>query len=60
MLFRCASLSSTTSRFFGTVLMKEAIRARDEALTTREIADLAQRFDGATQAIVAARAALRP
>ncbi len=40
--------------------VKEAIRARDEALAAREIADLAQRFDAATQAIAAARAALRP
>ena len=39
--------------------VKEAIRARDEGLTTREIADLAQRFDAATQAIAAARASLR-
>ena len=39
--------------------VKEAIRARDEGLTTREIADLAQRFDAATQAIAMARAGLR-
>ena len=39
--------------------VKEAIRARDEGLTTREIADLAQRFDAATQAIATARVALR-
>ena len=36
--------------------VKEAIRARDEALTTRELADLTERFDAATQAIAAARA----
>jgi len=39
--------------------VKEAIRARDEGLTTRELADLAQRFDMATQALIAARMALR-
>jgi hypothetical protein len=39
--------------------VKEAIRARDEGLATRELADLAQRFDMATQALIAARMALR-
>jgi len=38
--------------------VNEAIRADDEQLTTREIADLAQRFEAATRAIAAARAAL--
>ena len=38
--------------------VNEAIRANDEQLTTRELADLAQRFDAATRAIAAARAAL--
>jgi N-acetylated-alpha-linked acidic dipeptidase len=38
--------------------VNEAIRASDEQLTTKEIADLAQRFEAATRAIVAARAAL--
>ncbi|MGZ5228161.1 MAG: M20/M25/M40 family metallo-hydrolase, partial [Burkholderiales bacterium] len=39
--------------------INEAIRANDEALTTREIADLAQRFDSAAQALAAARAAVK-
>jgi len=38
--------------------VNEAIRANDEQLTTKEIADLAQRFAAATRAIAAARAAL--
>ena len=38
--------------------VNEAIRANDERLTTQEIADLAQRFEAATRAIAAARAAL--
>ena len=38
--------------------VNEAIRAGDEQLTTKEIADLAQRFGAATRAIAAARAAL--
>ena len=38
--------------------VNEAIRANDEQLTTKEIADLAQRFEAATRAIVAARVAL--
>jgi N-acetylated-alpha-linked acidic dipeptidase len=38
--------------------VNEAIRANDEQLTTREIADLAQRFEAATRAIAAAQAAL--
>ena len=38
--------------------VNEAIRANDEQLTTKELADLAQRFEAATRAIVAARAAL--
>ncbi|HEX5973042.1 MAG TPA: M20/M25/M40 family metallo-hydrolase [Gemmatimonadaceae bacterium] len=38
--------------------VNEAIRANDEPLTTKELADLAQRFEAATRAIVAARAAL--
>ena len=39
--------------------VKEAIRARDEGLAARELTDLAQRFDLATQALAAARMALR-
>ncbi|MDQ6738086.1 MAG: hypothetical protein M3Z30_10360, partial [Gemmatimonadota bacterium] len=39
--------------------VKEAIRARDEGLATRELADLSERFDKATHALAAARAALR-
>jgi N-acetylated-alpha-linked acidic dipeptidase len=39
--------------------INEAIRARDEALTGREITDLVQRFDAATAALERARAALR-
>ncbi len=38
--------------------VNEAIRANDQRLTVTEITDLAQRFDRATQAIAAARAAL--
>ena len=38
--------------------INEAVRANDAALTEREIADLAQRFDAATRAIAAARIAL--
>ena len=38
--------------------VNEALRAGDQALTQREIADLASRFDAATQALVRARAAL--
>ena len=38
--------------------VNEAIRANDEQLTTKELADLAQRFEAATRALVAARAAL--
>ena len=38
--------------------VNEAIRANDERLTTSELADLAQRFEGATRSIAAARAAL--
>jgi N-acetylated-alpha-linked acidic dipeptidase len=38
--------------------VNEAIRANDERLTATELADLAQRFEAATRAIVAARAAL--
>jgi N-acetylated-alpha-linked acidic dipeptidase len=38
--------------------VNEAIRANDDSLTTRELADLAQRFDLATRALAAARAAL--
>ena len=38
--------------------INEAIRGNDEELTTREIADLAQRFEAATRAIAAAREAL--
>ena len=37
--------------------VNEAIRANDEALTGAELADLALRFDNATRAIAAARAA---
>ena len=39
--------------------VNEAIRANDERLTASELTDLAQRFDAATRAIAAARAALR-
>ena len=39
--------------------INEAIRARDEALTGRELTDLVQRFDAATAALERARAALR-
>ncbi|MEO8334258.1 MAG: M20/M25/M40 family metallo-hydrolase [bacterium] len=38
--------------------VNEAIRANDEALTTSELTDLAQRFDLATRALAAARSAL--
>jgi N-acetylated-alpha-linked acidic dipeptidase len=38
--------------------VNEAIRAGDSALTTREIEDLAARFDAATRAIAAARSTL--
>jgi N-acetylated-alpha-linked acidic dipeptidase len=38
--------------------VNEAIRANDERLTATELADLAQRFEAATKAIAAARAAL--
>lgn len=38
--------------------VNEAIRASDEPLTTRELADLAQRFVAATRALAAARTAL--
>ena len=38
--------------------VNEAIRGNDERLTGAELADLAQRFDAATRAIVAARTAL--
>ena len=38
--------------------VNEAIRANDQALTAREIVDLAQRFDAATRALTAARTAL--
>jgi N-acetylated-alpha-linked acidic dipeptidase len=38
--------------------VNEAIRANDERLTVTELADLAHRFDAATTAIAAARAAL--
>ena len=38
--------------------VNEAIRANDERLTVTEITDLAQRFDAATRALAAARAAL--
>ena len=39
--------------------VNEAIRANDERLAASELTDLAQRFDRATGALVAARAALR-
>jgi N-acetylated-alpha-linked acidic dipeptidase len=39
--------------------INEAIRARDEALTGRELTDLVQRFDAATAALDRARNALR-
>jgi N-acetylated-alpha-linked acidic dipeptidase len=39
--------------------VNEAIRSGDEALTRAEIADLATRFDAATQALAAARSALQ-
>ena len=39
--------------------VNEAIRANDERLTATELTDLVQRFDAATRAIAAARAALR-
>ena len=39
--------------------VNEAIRANDERLAASELTDLAQRFDLATRALVAARAALR-
>ena len=38
--------------------VNEAIRAGDEALTSRELADLAAHFDEATRSLAAARAAL--
>jgi N-acetylated-alpha-linked acidic dipeptidase len=38
--------------------VNEAIRSNDEKLTAAELTDLAQRFDNATHAIAAARAAL--
>jgi len=38
--------------------INEAIRANDETLTRAEIADLANRFDRAAQAVADARAAL--
>ncbi|MDB4889175.1 MAG: peptidase [Gemmatimonadetes bacterium] len=38
--------------------VNEAIRANDEPLTTAELTDLAQRFDLATRALAAARAAI--
>ena len=38
--------------------VNEAIRANDQALTAREVVDLAQRFDAATRALTAARNAL--
>ncbi len=38
--------------------VNEAVRAADERLASSELADLAQRFDAATRAIVAARRAL--
>lgn len=38
--------------------VNEAMRANNESLTTTELADLAQRFDMATRALAAARAAL--
>ncbi len=40
--------------------VNEAIRSGDQALTQREILDLAKRFDAATAAVEAARAALKP
>ena len=40
--------------------VKEAIRSRDEVVTMREVTDLAQRFEVATQALVLARERLRP
>jgi N-acetylated-alpha-linked acidic dipeptidase len=39
--------------------INEAIRAGDEGLTGREVADLAERFDAATRALERARSALR-
>jgi N-acetylated-alpha-linked acidic dipeptidase len=39
--------------------VNEAVRSNDEALTRSEIADLAHRFDQASQALADARAALR-
>jgi hypothetical protein len=39
--------------------VNEAIRAGDEGLTGKEMADLVARFDGATRALERARAALR-
>jgi N-acetylated-alpha-linked acidic dipeptidase len=39
--------------------VNEAIRSGDEPLTTRELADLAQRFAAASRALAAARAALQ-
>jgi N-acetylated-alpha-linked acidic dipeptidase len=39
--------------------INEAIRARDEGLTAREVTDLARRFDAATAALERARAGLR-
>jgi N-acetylated-alpha-linked acidic dipeptidase len=38
--------------------VNEALRANDEGLATRELADLADRFDLASRALAAARAAL--
>ncbi|MEP6619228.1 MAG: M20/M25/M40 family metallo-hydrolase [bacterium] len=38
--------------------VNEAIRANDQGLTSAELTDLAQRFDAATRALVAAHAAL--
>jgi N-acetylated-alpha-linked acidic dipeptidase len=38
--------------------VNEAVRANDQRLTVTEITDLAQRFDRATQALAAARAAM--
>ncbi|HEY5063056.1 MAG TPA: transferrin receptor-like dimerization domain-containing protein, partial [Gemmatimonadaceae bacterium] len=40
--------------------VNEAVRSNDEALTRSEIADLAHRFEQASQALADARAALRP
>ncbi len=40
--------------------VKEAMRAGDEALTMREIADLAERFGAAAEALVSAHARLKP